>query len=226
MSTADACLHAHRLPGALGRQALDAARLCRAGAAFPRRPSRRHGRRRRRWSRDSPASARRAARAPRSSARDRLSCRARWCTARASPRRTPRPAAPRCRRTDAPRSPAASARSALSLVRQVPATRPAGRSGKLGDFKAAVAQAEDEKTSCHLVRIAATRFFSRMCFPVRRWNARTSRARRAVNGATYWRRISMRSACQPIRRKGFFAHTSMTPFRKRPGVSRLRRERL
>src|SRR5688500_9998677 len=41
---------------------------------------------------------------------------------------------------------------------------PAGRSRKLGDFKAAVAQAEDEKTSCHLVRIAATRFFSRMLF--------------------------------------------------------------
>src|SRR5258708_5433187 len=35
---------------------------------------------------------------------------------------------------------------------------------KLGDFKAAVAQAEDEKTSCHLVRITAARFFSRLLF--------------------------------------------------------------
>ena len=44
---------------------------------------------------------------------------------------------------------------------------PAGGPGKSGDFEAAEAQAEDEKTFCHLVRIAATRFFSTMLFLAR-----------------------------------------------------------
>jgi Flp pilus assembly protein TadD len=42
--------------------------------------------------------------------------------------------------------------------------RPTVGLGKLGNFKAAIAQAENEKSSCHLVRITVTRFFSTMFF--------------------------------------------------------------
>ena len=43
-----------------------------------------------------------------------------------------------------------------SLARAGAGHAPAGGLGESGDFKAAVAQAEDEKTSCHLVRIAGS----------------------------------------------------------------------
>jgi Flp pilus assembly protein TadD len=44
---------------------------------------------------------------------------------------------------------------------------PAARQRKLGDFKAAIADTEYEKTTCHLVRIVATRFFSTMLSPLK-----------------------------------------------------------
>jgi hypothetical protein len=57
--------------------------------------------------------------------------------------------------------PSAAELPALSASRTVPAT--SSRSpGELGDFKAAVAQAENEKASGHLVSIAAAGFFSTM----------------------------------------------------------------
>src|SRR5262245_66414517 len=42
---------------------------------------------------------------------------------------------------------------------------PAGSPGQSGDFEAAIAQAEDEKTLCHLVRIVAPRLFASMLSP-------------------------------------------------------------
>ena len=103
-------LHAHRLPGALGRQALDAARLRRAGGRFLVDPAAAMV--------AIDAGGRQVAQPARLAQHTRRGLqrgiaggvRERWCTARASPCRTPRPAAPRCRRTDAPRSPAGSAR--------------------------------------------------------------------------------------------------------------------
>ena len=68
-------------------------------------------------------------------------------------------------------------RTAVSIP-SAPGARPFPRRGTvpahaslpprtLGDFKAAVAQAENEKTFCHLVRIAPARFFSTMLFVAR-----------------------------------------------------------
>ncbi len=100
-----------------------------------------------------PSRADRAARG-RCAAPDRRPRPARSCRGRASRRRTLRRRARSSHRTGEPRCPLR-AGCVLSLRSvQVPATVQPCDLRKLGDFKAAEAQTEDEKSSCHLVRNA------------------------------------------------------------------------